>query len=80
MNRQARDIAYSFLHQKLQVYAHSTLDWQRDDIEVAVAGYAEQMDRDLYAALANGRQDYLLSHKHFEADLNHAVRLLAEWD
>lgn len=76
MGDPARDIAYSFLHQKLQVYAHSTMDWQRDDIEVAVGCYAEQMNRTLYNSLANGREDYLLSHEHFEADLRHAVECL----
>ena len=25
------ETAYSFLHQKQRIYAHSTLDWQKDD-------------------------------------------------
>lgn len=76
MNDAARDIAYSFLHQKLQVYAHSTMDWQRDDIEVAVGSYVEQMNRGLYASLAHGRTDFLLSHDRFAADLTSAVNEL----
>ena len=30
------ETAYSFLHQKRNVYIHSTLDWQKDDIEYAI--------------------------------------------
>jgi hypothetical protein len=30
------ETAYSFLHQKRQVYIHSSLDWQKDDITEAV--------------------------------------------
>ena len=28
------ETAYSFLHQKQRIYVHSTLDWQKDDIEI----------------------------------------------
>ncbi|MBR5391991.1 MAG: hypothetical protein IK148_03935 [Prevotella sp.] len=42
------ETAYSFLHQKRNVYIHSTLDWQKDDIEYAIASYADDMSRDLY--------------------------------
>ena len=31
------ETAYSFLHQKRNVYIHSSLDWQKDDIEYAVS-------------------------------------------
>ena len=31
------ETAYSFLHQKQRIYAHSTLDWQKDDIELAIS-------------------------------------------
>ena len=47
------ETAYSFLHQKRRstsgrllptgrknVYIHSSLDWQKDDIEYAIASYA----------------------------------------
>ena len=33
------ETAYSFLHQKRNVYIHSTLDWQKDDIELAIGSY-----------------------------------------
>ena len=42
------ETAYSFLHQKRNVYIHSSLDWQKDDIEYAIASYADDMSRDLY--------------------------------
>lgn len=68
--------AYSFLHQKRNVYVHSTLDWQRDDIEMAVSAYSEQMDGGLYAVLAEGRDDFLRNHQHFSADISEAVNRL----
>ena len=41
------ETAYSFLHQKQRIYAHSTLDWQKDDIEVPIASYADDIFRNL---------------------------------
>ena len=38
------ETAYSFLHQKQRIYVHSTLDWQKDDIELAISDYANQED------------------------------------
>ena len=35
------ETAYSFLHQKQRIYVHSTLDWQKDDIEIAISDYAK---------------------------------------
>ncbi len=39
------ETAYCFLHQKRNVYIHSSLDWQKDDIEYAIASYAESMNQ-----------------------------------
>ena len=52
------ETAYSFLHQKQRIYvlaslrwqaskarAHSTLDWQKDDIELAISDYADDMSQ-----------------------------------
>ena len=52
------ETAYSFLHQKQRIYvlaslrwqaskarAHSTLDWQKDDIEIAISDYANDMSQ-----------------------------------
>ena len=38
------ETAYSFLHQKQRIYVHSTLDWQKDDIELAISDYANLPD------------------------------------
>ena len=35
ITKDAIETAYSFLHQKRNVYIHSTMDWQKDDIEYA---------------------------------------------
>ena len=39
------ETAYSFLHQKQRIYIHSTLDWQKDDIELAISDYANDMSQ-----------------------------------
>lgn len=70
------ETAYCFLHQKRRVYEHSTLSRQRDDIEQAVAAYTDEMNPALYAALAQGRSDYLRRHSAFAADISEAVELL----
>ena len=59
------ETAYSFLHQKQRIYVHSTLDWQKDDIEIAIASYADDMSRELYDAISGGRADFLRDHKRF---------------
>lgn len=70
------ETAYSFLHQKQRVYVHSTLDWQRDDIEVAIAAYADDMSRELYDAISGGRGDFLRDHVRFQEDITMAVEML----
>ena len=70
------EAAYCFIHQKRRVYVHSTLDWQRDDIEYAIADYADAMDRDLYGSLAAGKADFLKDHQTFAADLQSAEESL----
>ncbi len=67
---------YCFFHQKERVYRYSTLDWQKDDIEQAIGGYVDGMDRELYACLSNGRADFLLDHTTFAHDLAQAVDTL----
>ena len=42
------ETAYSFLHQKQRIFVHSTLDWQKDDIELAISDYANDMSQELY--------------------------------
>lgn len=78
MDKNTIDIAYCFLHQKLQVYMHSGMDWQRDDIEMAIADYVQQMNSELYNKLSGGTTDFLLTHSRFESDLRHAIRQLEQ--
>ena len=74
--KESIEIAYSFLHQKRNVYIHSSLGWQREDIEYAVASYADEMNRELLAAVSGGREDFLKVHSRFEEDLTTAVATL----
>ena len=41
------------------VYIHSTLDWQKDDIELAIGSYVDDMSQELYEAISDGRADFL---------------------
>jgi hypothetical protein len=70
------ETAYSFLHQKQRIYVHSTLDWQKDDIEMAIAAYADDMSMELYEAISGGRTDFLRDHKRFQDDITKAVEML----
>jgi len=67
------ETAYSFLHQKRNVYIHSSLDWQKDDIEIAIASYADEMSQELLDAISDGRADFLRDHKRFKEDITKAV-------
>ena len=70
------ETAYSFLHQKRNVYIHSTLDWQKDDIELAIGNYVDDMSQELYEAISDGRADFLRDHKRFGEDITKAVERL----
>lgn len=70
------ETAYSFLHQKGNVYIHSTMEWQREDIEYAVGSYADDMSPELYAVISCGRQDFLRDHSRFQEDITQAVNEL----
>jgi len=70
------ETAYSFLHQKRNVYLHSTLDWQRDDIEYAIASYVDEMNQELYQLLSQSRPDFLKDHEHFLEHITQAVTCL----
>ena len=70
------ETAYSFLHQKRIVYIHSSLDWQKDDIEYAVASYVDDMNGSLYEAMSGGRDDFLRDHGRFQEDITQAVERL----
>ena len=67
------ETAYSFLHQKRNVYIHSSLEWQKGDIEYAIASYVDDMSQELYEILSDGRADFLRDHKRFKEDISLAV-------
>ena len=70
------ETAYSFLHQKRNVYIHSSLGWQKDDIEIAIASYADDMSQELLDAISGGRGDFLRDHNRFQEDITKAVEIL----
>ena len=72
------ETAYSFLHQKRNVYIHSNLDWQKDDIELAIGSYVDDMSQELYEAISDGRADFLRDHKRFGEDITLAVDRLEQ--
>ena len=65
--------AFCFFHQKWRVYEHSTMDWQKDDIEYAISQYVEEMNTALYSTLSSGNNHYLLAHDSFAKDLPDAI-------
>ena len=78
ISKDSIETAYSFLHQKRNVYIHSTLDWQKDDIELASGSYVDDMSQELYEAISDGRSDFLRDHKRFGDDITLAVERLEE--
>ena len=76
ISKDSIETAYSFLHQKRNVYIHSTLDWQKDDIELAIGSYVDDMSQELYEAISDGRADFLRDHKRFREDITQAVERL----
>lgn len=76
ITRDSIETAYAFLHQKLRVYAYSTMAWQRDDIEMAIDSFVDSMNADLYGALSQGRPDFLRNHQRFAQDMAEAVDAL----
>ena len=67
---------YCLLHQKWRIYLHSTMEWQKDDIEYAVAQYVESMNKALYTALSASNDRFLLSHTTFASHMPKAVETL----
>ena len=72
------ETAYSFLHQKRNVYVHSTMEWQRDDIEYAVASFVDEMSKELLEVISQGRADFLKDHRKFGNDITLAVERLEQ--
>ena len=76
ITRDSIETAYSFLHQKRNVYIQSSLDWQKDDIEYAIASFVDDISQELYENIANGRADFLRDHRRFQEDITLAVQKL----
>ena len=70
--------AYCFMHQKYRVFEHSRMEWQKDDIEIAVSEYADGMNRELYDKIACGRKDFLRDHTTFGEDMRDAIEKLEQ--
>ena len=52
--------------------------WQKDDIELAIGSYVDDMSQELYEAISDGRADYLRDHKRFQDDITQAVDRLEQ--
>ena len=76
ITKEAIEIAYSFLHQKRNVYIHSSLDWQKDDIEYAIASYVDEMSEELLSVISCGKANFLKEYTRFEEDITLAVNSL----
>ena len=76
INKYNIETAYSFLHQKMRVYVHSSIDWQRDDIEIAISSYIDEMNPELYELISCNHYDYLRCHEQFEREICDAVAKL----
>lgn len=76
ISRDSIETAYSFFHQKWTVFCHSTMEWQKDDIEYAISQYADEMNPELYAMISKGNPDFMKAHPAFAADMESAVNQL----
>ena len=76
ITRDVIETAYSFLHQKRNIYIHSALDWQKDDIEYTIASYVDEMNAQLYDSISGGIPDFLKDHTRFQEDISQAVEQL----
>ena len=57
-------------------YTPSAHHWQKDDIEIAIASYADEMSQELLDVISGGRADFLRDHKRFPEDITQAVERL----
>ena len=67
---------YCFLHQKWNVYCHSTMDSQKDDIEYAISQYIQETSPSLYRVLSEGNIGFLCQHNTFSEDMCKALKAL----
>lgn len=76
IDKNSIETAYCFFHQKRNVYIHSNLEFQKDDIECSIGNYVDDMNRELYNSLSEGRNDFLKDHNRFLEDITCAVEKL----
>ena len=76
VSREALETAYCFFHQKQRVFQYSTMEWQKVDIEYAINSYLDDMNRELYLYLSDGREEFLRNHDTFGEELLEAVERL----
>lgn len=76
ITQDAIETAYCFFHQKERVYAHSTMEWQKDDIEYAISEYVDGMNKELYEVLSEGNGTFLHEHGSFHKELLTAIEKL----
>ena len=70
------ETAYSFFHQKWQVYRYSSMQRQKEDIEYAISSYVDSMNKELYALLARWRESFLQPSETFANEMAEAVQQL----
>lgn len=68
--------AYSFFHQKWNLYQLIENESVKDDIEYAINSYTEAMSSELYEKIAEGKPEFLRSHSGFAEDMANAVERL----
>ena len=76
ITQDAIETAYCFFHQKERVYAHSTMEWQKDDIEYAISEYVDGMNKELYEVLSEGNGTFLHENGSFHNELLKAIEKL----
>ena len=54
------------------------MEWQRDDIEYAVASFVDDMSRELLEVISHSRSDFLKDHGRFVDDITLAVNQLEQ--
>ncbi len=54
------------------------MEWQRDDIEYAVASFVDEMSKELLEVISHGRTDFLKDHRKFGNDITLAVQQLEQ--
>lgn len=76
MRKESIETSYCFFHQKWRVYAHSTDERQKEEIEYIIGNYILEMDPTLYHTLANGSPHFLCTHSTFANDMVSALNQL----